>query len=247
MISYLESNKEWIFSGIGIAIIGFAFKILSVVFKNILKKIRFIKTPETYYSDMLHHPFFDICFDELSDKKIETDFVKNCSIKNHKLLIKKLNKELVASDCLIWIDLDKFTQINNFFGRECGDEIINTILKILYFTSKNIECYCKCKCKIYHALNRDEFFIIISNSQIFGLKDCAQEFVFNINQFNWSEIVPNMFVTCCAGISNNSKDPMNTIRRAKASLELIKMKGGKGVGPEISKLHPYKLVNIYMS
>ena len=163
-------------------------------------------------------------------------FIEKCSIKNHKIFLKKISKMLKSYNSLIWIDIDKFTQINNLFGKDCGDAIINTIIKILFnFTKRN-------DVEVYHAKKRDEFFIILRNYEF--LSGYAQIIISLIQQYDWSKIIPDMYITCSAGIAEYGTSSIDTIKRARVSLNLVKSKGGNGVGPEIFKLHPYELVRL---
>lgn len=244
IFQYLNNQKEWIFSGIGITILLAFCSIIKLIIAFIMKRYRLKKTSRIHFLNTLPYPLYHIQNDELNGNDLTPEFIENCSIKNHSHLLKKLKKRLVEFDYLIWIDIDKFTQINNLFGRECGNQVVDIILKLLFSVSQKLDC----ECKIYHAVGRDEFFIVISNGfSVLSLRECAQEFIFNINQFTWSKIVPNMFITCSAGISKYKKNSMDTIKRAKASLDLAKTKNGGNIGPEILRLHPYKLIDLSSS
>lgn len=233
---YLRDNKEWILSGIGIAVISLIIRLISNIHKLFINRWILRKTPDKYFLSTYKFPIYKYYLtDNKNINKPSDVFTKKCAIKSHSKLLKKLKKDLGYS-ALIWIDIDKFTQINNLYGKEYGDIIVDIILKILFAISQ------KYNYEVYHALNRDEFFIIIPSG--LGVRDCAIESISLIEQYNWSEIVPNMFVTCSAGIATCNVNPIDTIKKARVSLNLIKSKGGNGVGPEIRKLHPYELVNI---
>lgn len=241
IISYLKDNKEWLWSGAGITAIMFIIGIIKKLLSFFINKWRLTHTPGIHFYNTYKFPIYSICSNSNERDEPTQDFIINCSIKNHSLLIKKLRKKILKHNFLIWIDIDKFTQINNIFGRECGDIVINTILKILFAVSKNFNC------EVYHAKKRDEFFIIMLEVSSISLRECAQEFILSIQQYNWSKIVPNMFITCSAGISSNTKNSINTLKKARVSLELAKQRGGNCIGPEIVKLHPYELVDLSSS
>lgn len=236
IFSYLNNHKEWIFSGIGITIILAVIQILKKIVLSIVWKYRLKRTPKQKFFNKYPLQIYDFYFSKNEkDNEPTQNFIQNCSIKTHSLVLKSLKKELLNYDSLIWIDIDKFTQINNTFGVECGDIIINTILKILYVISKKYEC------KIYHAIKRDEFYIVISEM---NLDECARHFLVLIQQYEWSEIIPNLFVTCSVGIASNRIKPVDTLKRARVSLNLVKARGGNNIGPQILKLHPYILINL---
>lgn len=237
--SILCTHKEWIFSGIGVTIIVFISKIISKSFKLFMNKIRLNKTSKENFLFAYSLPIYDFYFSENEKSNMPTkSFIENCSIKKHSIVLKKLKKELLDFKSLIWIDIDKFTQVNNLFGKECADAVIDVILKMLFIISKRFEC------NIYHAKGRDEFYIVISELY---LKECAVHFIGLMQQYSWSEIVSDMYITCSVGIARNRTTPIDTIKKARESLNLIKLKGGNGIGPDILKLHPYKLINLHSS
>lgn len=239
-LQYLSEQKEWIFSGVGITILLAVYKIFKMILTTIFRGYRLKRTSKSDFSAAYPIPISDLYFSENEDENEPTQsFYKNCSIKTHSLILKQLKRELLNYKSLVWIDIDKFTQINNTFGKEIGDMIINTILKILYVLSKRYNC------TIYHAVKRDEFYIIVSE---LDLRDCAQQFMALIEQYEWSKIIPGLYITCSAGIApNRSRHPIDTIKKARVSLDLIKSQGGNGIGPQIYKLHPYQLVNLKSS
>ena len=238
-LQYLNDHKEWIFSGIGITILLAVYKIFKMILTVIFRKYRLKRTSEPDFSTAYSFPINDFYFSENEDDNEPTQiFNKNCSIKTHSLVLKKIKKELLNYRSLIWIDIDKFTQINNTFGKEIGDTIINSILKILYVLSKKYDC------AIYHAVKRDEFYIVISE---FYLRECAQQFITLIQQYEWSKIIPGLYITCSAGIAPNRTNPIDTIKKARVSLDLVRAQGGNGIGPQILKLHPYQLINLKSS
>lgn len=243
MIAYLLDNKEWIFSGIGIAIIT-ALIALTKAAKHILLQIRLKKTPLKRFT----FPYEEDEYWPLKDISIENEptpeFLLNCSIKTHDLLLKKLKKNVRIGESLVWLDIDKFTQVNKLFGNDCGDIIIHRMLMIIAATIQ----YLDIKAKVFHAENRDEFYIVYLGYEM-GEMDpfVPRVLVSAVQRYDWSQIVPNLFVTCSAGIALDRGNTMDTIKRAKVSLDLIKGKGGNGVGPEILKLHPYKFVDLESS
>lgn len=236
IFSYLNNQKEWIFSGIGVAII---IAIWNVIKKRVIFKQRLKNTPDIKFPIASPFPIYNFYFSKNEeDNKPTQSFIKNCSIKTHSLVLKKIKKDLCDYKSLIWIDIDKFTQINNLFGKECSDMVVDIILKILFVISKKFDCH------VFHVKGRDEFYITISELY---LKECASHFIGLVQQYDWSSIASDMFITCSAGIACNITNPIETMKKARVSLNLIKSKGGNGIGPDILKLHPYKLVNLRSS
>ncbi len=92
---YLRDNKEWILSGIGIAVITLIIKLINNIYKLFINKWRLRKTHDYYFSSTYKFPIYKYYLtDDKSINKPSNVFIKNCTIKNHTKLIKKLKKEL---------------------------------------------------------------------------------------------------------------------------------------------------------
>ncbi len=74
--------------------------------------------------------------------------------------------------------------------------------------------------EVYHAQNRDEFFIIVPIG--LEVRNRAIESISLIEQYNWSEIVSSLFVTCSAGIAYYSANSIDNIKKARVSINFIK-------------------------
>lgn len=237
MLTYICENKEWIFSGIGITAVMMLAGVVKLINHHI-QTHRLKNTPPW----MFKYAYKETDYWPWNFEIVEPDqaFLENCFIKNHALLLKKLKSTLNANSFLVWIDIDKFTQINKMFGRECGDIVIHTILMIIASVINEFDA----KVKVYHAKNRDEFYIIGSGeTQTFLIETLISA----IQRYEWSKIAPNMLVTCSAGIALHKDNSIDTLKRARVSLNLIKSKGGNGIGPEIIRLHPYELIRLDVS
>lgn len=236
MRTYIWENKEWIFSGIGLTVLGGFIVAVRLIAKHLVHRYRLRNTPPYHfkyaYSEDSHWPWHFLI------EEPNQQFLSNCSIKTHFLLLKKLKKTIKRYDSLVWLDIDKFTQINKIFGKECGDEIIHIILMIIAAVANKLNL----DVKVFHADKRDEFYII-GNMDI----SLVQMFISAISLYDWSNLVPNLFVTCSAGYALYNNSPTDTIKRARVSLNLIKAKGGNGIGPGILALHPYELVDLSSS
>lgn len=239
MMTCISENKEWIFSGIGLTVLSGLIAVVRFIVKRLVHNYQLRNTPpyrfKYAYSEDDYWPWH--FFIEEPDQK----FLSNCSIKTHSLLLKKLKKTIKSYESLVWIDIDKFTQINKNFGRECGDVIIHTILMIIAAVVNELNL----DVKVFHANKRDEFYIIGANDSIDIFT--VEMFISAISQYDWSSLVPDLFVTCSAGLASYNNSSTDTLKRARVSLNLIKAKGGNGIGPEIFALHPYKLVNLDIS
>lgn len=234
MVAYISENKDWIFSGIGLTI----FAGLVTLVRFIAKRLTFRRRLKTIPPEKFSYVFakdeywpFELVIEEPSQ-----ELLLNCTIKSHSILLKKIKKAIRCSDFLIWIDVDRFSQINRYFGQECGDKIIHTILMIIAAVIKE----CDLRVKVFHANKRDEFYIVGEQLDEFA----ARIFISAIQRYDWSNLIPNLFVTCSAGIALYDNSPIDTLKRARASLNLIKAKGGNGIGPRICKLPLYVQVDL---
>lgn len=234
IVAYILENKDWIFSGIGITIFAGSVALIRFAIKHLTLQFRLKNVSPQNVSDAIakdaHWPF------ELVIAEPSQEFLLNCTIKSHATLLKKLKKAIGSLDTLIWLDMDRFTQINKYFGKECGDKIIHTVLMIIAAVVKEYNL----SVKVFHADRRDEFYIIGQQLDEFT----AKILISAIQRYEWSNLVPNLFVTCSAGIASYANSPVDTIKRARASLNLRKTKGGNGIGPMIDKLPLYSQVDL---
>ncbi len=234
-MTYFCKNKDWIFSGIGIAIFTGLISLVKFIAKQFTLWVQLRKTPPEEFSYAFGRDKFWPEFDIAEPDK---EFLLNCSIKTHSLLLKKLKKSIRSCDALIWLDVDRFSQINKYFGKKCGDEIIHTILMIIATIVKEFNL----NAKVFHADKRDEFYVIVKHNK--ADEYTARIFITAIQRYDWSSLVPNLFVTCSAGVASYNNNPIDTLKRARASLNLIKAKGGNGIGPQIFELHPYSSIRL---
>lgn len=240
MVTYIWEHKEWIFSGIGVIFFTGFCSLVRLIVKHFIFRSQLRRIPPNYfdypYRENEYWPY-----EELSIVEPNQEFLSNCSIKTHSLLLKKLKKSIGIYETLIWLDVDKFSQINECFGRKCGDEIIHKILMIMATVVNELHL----RVQIFHADKRDEFYIVGPTNQLD--RWVATVFITAIQRYDWSSLVPNLFVTCSAGIALYKKNSTDTLKRARVSLNLIKAKGGNGIGPEISALNPRFLIDLNVS
>lgn len=108
----------------------------------------------------------------------------------------------------IYIDVDKMDQINNIYGKENGNKVLNIIAKIIKKTIKPFENYF---CKLYG----DCFFILLNSEEVDGL-DITKKILKNISRFYWTEAVGGLYVSCSAGIAT-----INCIIENDGNIKLI--------------------------
>ena len=141
----------------------------------------------------------------------------------------------------MWLDIDKLTQIDQIFGEECGDAVIQRTQRTIFSVADRLDV----PVSIFHAGHRDEFYIVgpceILNEAV------AETVITAIRRSDWSRIAPQLYVTCSAGIASHRDDPTDTLQRARFSLNCAKNQGGDTVGPEVLTLNPLETVCLYSS
>ena len=96
------------------------------------------------------------------------------------------------SPVIIFFDIDKFTNINNLFGKECADEILKQIDNILYEI---------CNHHYYDRIGGDEFVICIKDISEQNAIDIANSIKETIHSYKWSSIAPGLYVSASFGVS----------------------------------------------
>ncbi len=91
-----------------------------------------------------------------------------------------------------FIDIEKFTQINNKYGKKCADDILKDI-EIIF---KNLHAPI-----FWHRLFSDEFCILIPNCDISSGMAIMEDLQKNIYLNDWNEIAYGLKVSTSIGIS----------------------------------------------
>lgn len=241
ILAYFERNKEWLFSGIGLAAVTGA--IASVRF---MKRKLFGGSSENKpdrpagHAEVPQSPLRQTAPQAAAGKPGPESW-KSCEFKAHDLVLEKIRQELKAGQVLVWLDIDKLTQIDQIFGEECGDAVIQRTQRTIFSVADRLDV----PVSIFHAGHRDEFYIVgpceILNEAV------AETVITAIRRSDWSRIAPQLYVTCSAGIASHRDDPTDTLQRARFSLNCAKNQGGDTVGPEVLTLNPLETVCLFSS
>ncbi len=133
--------------------------------------------------------------------------------------IKKI-KRIKKHTALLYIDLDKFKEINDSLGHIAGDEVLKSVAKRLLSSVRAIDTVAR--------IGGDEFIVIMESvSDINDVKKVVEKLNHSLQQsvhFNMHEL----FVTSSIGISlspDDSEDPEELIKKADIAMYRSKQEG----------------------
>lgn len=126
-------------------------------------------------------------------KKQKVDFLTD--LPNRNQLLEDL--KTLQTPTLLYLNIDDFTGLNDFYGTKVGDIVLKHIAKLLDKTSKNI-------CSKLYKLNTDEFLLLFKEGVL--TKISSQEIMNNVIdsiECEKIEFSPKNFIsiTLCGGIS----------------------------------------------
>ena len=133
--------------------------------------------------------------------------------------IKKI-KRIKKYTALLYIDLDKFKEINDSLGHNAGDKVLKSVAKRLLDSVRAMDTVAR--------IGGDEFIVIMESvSDIEDVKKVAEKLNHSLQQsvnINTHEL----FVTSSIGISlspDDSEDPEELIKKADAAMYRSKQQG----------------------
>lgn len=128
---------------------------------------------------------------------------------------------------IFMVDIDKLTQINNYFGKPVGDEVIKHVGGLL--GAKKPLKYGRC--------GDDTFYVLRILSDTNEALRKAKAICKAVIRFEWRRLVFDLKVTCSIGIAEFKwKEPLiDTVIRAAKGMKAAKESGGNR--PEIGPLY----------
>jgi len=243
-----EINKIFlIVSILGLSFFAIGAYIFSIITKKVDNDIEKILNHFKYMEKNIYPPLKEkmnyIEFEKLKNQ-INTTFKK---IKNYQAsLYKKYyyypltkipnrNKFLELASLhkypIVLLNIDKFREINFFFGDKIGDELIKSIAKRLKKLNKN-----HLKWKLFH-LDIDEFAFLVTTN--LTLNQIVKEIETSIEILEQAYMIENneIIIRIRAGISYYKKDPL----RADIALDKAKeLKKDIMIGKAVTDLQQYK-------
>lgn len=158
------------------------------------------------------------------DKTIGTDFVEQKLPR----MAAPLAASLEPHAAILMIDVDLLTQINNKYGRHCGDEVLLVVAAIL--------AQCR-RVKYYGRCGDDTFYVVLTKVTLRIASGVAEKFRLNVHRYPWSSLAPDLRVSCSVGFSmlTFGERPQSWIQRALHGLLESKRLGGNRVvqGPRL--------------
>ncbi len=154
---------------------------------------------------------------------------------SHTEVLTKVEKSIGGKDCLLWLDLDGFTKINEIYGSYRADMVIKMICILIEEVVKEK------KCLLYHVNHRDEFFIITNKDD--G-KKLGNKIIEEVTNYNWCMIgEQNMYLSCSIGLCERKgkEKKLNILKKARMGLNLAKANGGRTIGIYVSPKSSQKL------
>lgn len=106
--------------------------------------------------------------------------------------IELLRDNCLSNSSLLFLDIDRFTHINNTFGEEIGNAVLKTIKNLL----GKIEGVSYCA-----RWGGDEFICFLDNCSEKKALKIAKVVRNKIYTFQWRSIAPNLFVTASFGVA----------------------------------------------
>lgn len=235
LMDWLANNKEWIFSGIGVAIIV-------EVLRRLLRRIANSKhtqhqkasagmtaiqaTGDIHFNAPLSFGNKSINVKDkatnetrnvpsskeiaeidpkLLDRDVGTSFLQQ---KLPSILRKAYTNSQLKTVTIAMIDIDNQTGINKKFGIEVGDEVIRTVLWIIKEQTAS---------KFVGRWGADSLYVVLLDWTFQRATHLMQSVSPVINTYNWATIATGLRVTCNVGVAekrNMSEDTADWICRA---------------------------------
>ena len=143
-------------------------------------------------------------------------------LKNHRTFQDTLSSEYSRSVrfktplSVILADVDDFKAFNDAFGHPAGDQVLQSVAKILCETARTTDCVAR--------YGGEEFALILPDTNAEGAAIIAQRLVKTVASYKW----PNRTITISIGISTRHENVATTasmVKEADKALYLSKKRG----------------------
>jgi diguanylate cyclase (GGDEF)-like protein len=159
--------------------------------------------------------------------KANKDILTN--LHNRRYAIKKLEEEWINYIeynnplSLFMLDLDHFKAINDTFGHDIGDKVLEHVARLLKESSRHRDTVCR--------LGGEEFLIIAPNTNKQAAKSLAERYRKSIEENQCEALQGKRIVTCSIGISCTNEEIQNyseLMKLADNALYFVKHNGRNG-------------------
>ncbi len=136
--------------------------------------------------------------------------------------IRKAAKREKAISIILFADIDGFTGINKWFGKQVCDEVIAVVEKIVTKL---------CDKHYSTRIGGDQFLVCMKAIPLSESERMAKKLVENVSQYHWASIVPNLYVNISVGLAPSTyfETVQEWIIRAINGSILAKKSGGSRV------------------
>ncbi len=244
IVRWLIENREWVFSGIGVAVItGAVTVVFSVFHKRHPHKLE-LSQFSTSNSDVsrstsmqveeeLHHSptakareYLEKAHKAVSsnpklhDKQIGTKFIETELPQK----IIRMPKKQRLYKAVLFIDVDDLTVINKTYGQDVG----NTVLLIVGSFIHN-----RAAVDYSGRCGDDTFYGVLFKADYKKTEDLCEKIRKQVEQFPWNQVVTGLHVTCAIGFSllEYDESPCDWIERCAHGMLEAKKQGGNRTSP----------------
>lgn len=134
---------------------------------------------------------------------------------NRRYFMEKLSQQKALSErddsdfVIFFCDLDHFKHINDTFGHQCGDVVLQKFSEILIASIREIDYAAR--------FGGEEFVCLLVNTDIENAKKVTERIRDSLERYNFSDIAPQLFATVSIGIANFKQ--FNTLQETLVSAD----------------------------
>ncbi len=150
---------------------------------------------------------------EINKKLATTDDLTG--LYNRRYFMEKLAQQKALSErndsdfVLCFCDLDHFKHINDTFGHQCGDIVLQKFADILTASIREIDYAAR--------FGGEEFVCLLVNTDIENAKKVTERIRDSFENYNFSDVAPQLFATVSIGIANFKE--FNTLQETMVSAD----------------------------
>ena len=150
---------------------------------------------------------------EINKKLATTDDLTG--LYNRRYFMEKLSQQKALSErndsdfVICFCDLDHFKHINDTFGHQCGDVVLQKFSEILMASIREVDYAAR--------FGGEEFVCLLVNTDIENAKKVTERIRSSLENYNFSDIAPQLFATVSIGISNFKQ--FNTLQETLVSAD----------------------------
>ncbi len=150
---------------------------------------------------------------EINKKLATTDDLTG--LFNRRYFMEKLSQQKALSErddsdfVICFCDLDHFKHINDTFGHQCGDVVLQKFSQILLASIREIDYAAR--------FGGEEFVCLLVNTDIENAKKVTERIRDSLENYNFSDIAPQLYATVSIGISNFKQ--FNTLQETLVSAD----------------------------